>query len=120
LVVEDEESVRAVAASMLRRMGFEVLTAPDGQAGLALYGEHCARSPLVLMDLTMPHLDGRATVRELQRSYPGARVLLMSGYTEATALDGLVGKGVLGFIQKPFQFDELEVVIAQALAVTRP
>jgi signal transduction histidine kinase/ActR/RegA family two-component response regulator len=119
LVVEDEESVRAVAASMLRRMGFEVITAPDGQAGLALYGEHRARSPLVLMDLTMPHLDGRATVRELQRSYPGARVLLMSGYTEATALDGLVGKGVLGFIQKPFQFDELEVVIAQALTVTR-
>jgi signal transduction histidine kinase/ActR/RegA family two-component response regulator len=115
LVVEDEESVRAVASAMLRQMGFEVLAAPDGRAALALYAQHGARNPLVLMDLTMPHLDGRATVRELHREWPAARIILMSGYTEAVALDGLVGKGVLGFVQKPFQFEELAAVVSRAL-----
>jgi DNA-binding NtrC family response regulator len=44
----------------------------------------------------------------------------MSGYSEATALDGLMGKGVLGFVQKPFQFDELEAVVMQALTGETP
>ncbi|MBY0491949.1 MAG: response regulator [Gemmatimonadaceae bacterium] len=118
LVVEDEESVRAVASAMLRQMGFEVRSAPDGRAALTLFQEYHDRDPLVLMDLTMPHLDGRATVRELHRDWPHARIILMSGYSEAAALDGLVGKGVLGFVQKPFQFEELAVVIARALTVS--
>ncbi len=115
LVVEDEESVRAVASAMLRQMGFDVLSAPDGRAALALFQEHAHRDPLVLMDLTMPHLDGRATIRELHRLWPRTRVILMSGYSESAALDGLVGKGVQGFVQKPFQFDELASVVSRVL-----
>lgn len=115
LVVDDEESVRAVSAAMLRQLGFEVITAPDGRDGLARYVEHQTRDPLVLMDLTMPHLDGRATARAIHRRFPAARILLMSGYSESSALDGLLDSGVRGFLQKPFQFEELVAVVAKAL-----
>ncbi len=118
LVVDDEDSVRAVATAMLKRMGFEVIGAPDGRAGLALFREHQARDPIVLMDLTMPHMDGRSAAKAIHRESSRARVILMSGYAEPAAMEGLVGYAIRGFIQKPFQFDELAAIIRPVLRTT--
>ncbi len=60
------------------------------------------------MDLTMPHLDGEETFRELRRIEPNVRVLLMSGYNEQDAIARFVGKGLAGFIQKPFNIEDLK------------
>jgi nitrogen-specific signal transduction histidine kinase/CheY-like chemotaxis protein len=107
LVVDDEESVIAVAAKLLEKLGFEVLTAPDGREAVRVFQTHRSKIIAVLMDLTMPHLDGEQAFHELRRLSPSIPVLLMSGYNEQDAVARFVGKGLAGFIQKPFGLAEL-------------
>jgi len=102
LVVDDEEGVRAVAADLLRSMGFEVITAADGLEALERFQNSATAIRAVLMDLTMPHLDGVESFRELRRLDPGCRVVLTSGYNEQEAIQDFLGKGLAGFVQKPF------------------
>jgi PAS domain S-box-containing protein len=115
LVIDDEEKVQAVAASMLRTMGFGVLLASDGRQGLEVYRQHRGEITTVLMDLTMPNLDGEETYRELRRLAPEVRVLLMSGYNEQDAVARFIGKGLAGFIQKPFSLEDLRSSLRKAL-----
>jgi CheY-like chemotaxis protein len=115
LVVDDEEGVRQVAASLLRSMGFDVVTAADGIEALARYGEQPDRIRAVLMDLTMPHLDGVETFRELRRLHPSCRVILTSGYNEQEAIQDFLGKGLVAFVQKPFLRTDLMGAMRQAL-----
>jgi len=111
LVVDDEESLRALLRHMLQRMGYEVVLAADGREGLAVFKEHADREPIVLLDLTMPHLDGAGTFRELRRIDPNVRVVLMSGYNEHAVTAQFAGKGLEAFIQKPFQYDDLQTTM---------
>jgi PAS domain S-box-containing protein len=115
LVVDDEDTIRAVAARMLESLGFRVLLASDGREALTLYAERRAEIVGVLMDLTMPHLDGEETFRELRRLDPMVRVLLMSGYNEQDAIARFVGKGLAGFIQKPFNMEDLRTSLLSTL-----
>ncbi len=108
LVVDDEETVQAVASRMLESLGFSVIVASNGREALEVYGQRRSEITGVLMDLTMPHLDGEETFRELRRLEPNIRVLLMSGYNEQDAIARFVGKGLAGFIQKPFNVDDLK------------
>jgi CheY-like chemotaxis protein len=107
LVVDDENAVRDVARLLLESLGFRTLLASDGIEALAVYRKHRAQIVCVLTDLTMPTLDGEETFRELRRIDPGVRVLLMSGYNEQDAIARFIGKGVAGFIQKPFTLADL-------------
>jgi two-component system cell cycle sensor histidine kinase/response regulator CckA len=107
LIVDDEEAVRAVVARMCTNMGFEVFTAQDGVHALEIYKEKGQHVDAVLLDLTMPRMDGEETFRELRRLDPDAYVLLMSGFNEQEAVGRFVGKGLAGFIQKPFTPDQL-------------
>jgi len=107
LVVDDEESVRQVASSMLSRLGFSVLTAADGIDGVETFRARANEIDLVILDMTMPRLDGPDTLRELRRIRPDVAVLLCSGYTEQIAAEQLSEAGVAGFLQKPFLLDRL-------------
>jgi two-component system, cell cycle sensor histidine kinase and response regulator CckA len=107
LVVDDEDAVREVAARMLSAMGFQVLTAKDGAHGLEIYQNKRDEISGVLLDLTMPRMDGEETFREIRRVNPNAFVLLMSGFNEQDAMARFVGKGLAGFIQKPFTPEQL-------------
>ncbi|MAY57326.1 MAG: hypothetical protein CMQ46_03170 [Gammaproteobacteria bacterium] len=115
LVIDDEESIRALARHMLMRMGFEVATASDGREGVEVYREMAASNPLVLLDLTMPHLDGAAAFAQLRRINPKVRVIVMSGYGEQTIDTQFAGKGLAGFLQKPFRLAELRDVVKAAV-----
>ena len=115
LVVDDEEGVRIVASDLLRSMGFEVITASDGLEALEIYRLAADSIRGVLMDLTMPHLDGVETFRELRRLDPACRVVLTSGYNEQEAIQDFLGKGLAGFVQKPFLRVDLQRAIRQAL-----
>ena len=97
----------------------KVLLASDGREALALYAARRAEIVGVLMDLTMPHLDGEETFRELRRLDPAVRVLLMSGYNEQDASARFVGKGLAGFIQKPYQLSTLVAVLKEVLEKSR-
>jgi PAS domain S-box-containing protein len=116
LVIDDEESVRTVAARMLESFGFTVFTAPDGREGVRLFREHSATLRFVLLDLTMPHMDGIETFRELQRVNPEVPVILISGFTEKDTVDRFAGKRLAGFVQKPFERTTLQTLLEKVLA----
>jgi PAS domain S-box-containing protein len=107
LVVDDEESVRSVVARMLRSCGCETRHASNGREALEIFRAEPERFIAVLLDLTMPELDGTATFRELRRISPQVRVLLMSGFNEQDAISRFAGKGLAGFLQKPFKPEAL-------------
>jgi PAS domain S-box-containing protein len=115
LVVDDEETVRSTAALMLNKLGFEVALAADGREAVEIFRATPARFTLVLMDLTMPHLDGKAAYAELRRLRADVCVVLMSGFNEEDALTQFTGKGLAGFLQKPFHVETLSTAVRHAL-----
>jgi PAS domain S-box-containing protein len=117
LVVDDEEAILAMAQHMLRAMGFEVQTASNGRMALELLRESSEPIDLILLDRTMPHMDGDETFREIMKLRPDARVILSSGYSEQAAATTTAGR-LSGFLQKPYRYDELQSAIRKALAVT--
>lgn len=116
LVVDDEESVRTVAQIILEDSGYSVLTAPDGQEGVELFRAHADDVRLVLLDLTMPHMDGRQAMERIRQIRPNVRVLLSSGYDEQEASEELSSNRTTAFIQKPYRADQLLRKIGQMLA----
>ncbi len=120
LVVDDEEAVRTVARRALVRMGLEVLTAEDGRAGLAIYEARRDEIALVLLDMMMPGMGGKETLTELRRVDPGVRVVLTSGYNEQDAISQFAGRGLVGFLQKPWQPKELRELVVRALREDEP
>ena len=116
LVVDDEEIIRIVASRMLELAGFSVLTASDGQEAIRLYQQHPQEIVCVLLDLTMPKMNGKETFRELRRIHNDVRVILSSGYCEADATAGFAGMELRGFLQKPYQHDTMIARFRVALA----
>jgi len=116
LLVDDEETVRAVGKQMLERLGFTVLTAADGREALEIFRQQPAKIDCVVLDLTMPHMDGEEAFRELRRIRSDVRVLLSSGYNEQDVTQRFVGKGLAGFIQKPYTLAPLQEAIFKVLA----
>lgn len=106
LVVDDEEMVREVAQMMLESFGYRVVVAADGLEGLRMLQAHDGIDA-VLLDLTMPRLSGEETFRQMHRQRPQLPIILVSGYNEQEVTDPFIGKGIAGFIQKPFQLAEL-------------
>jgi PAS domain S-box-containing protein len=119
LIVDDEETVRNVARQLLERVGFTVETAEDGEAALAALEPDVDRFRLILLDMTMPRLDGIRTLQEMRRRGARSQVLLMSGFSEQQARERLGGCNVSGFLQKPFDFPILQQRIEAALRGSR-
>ncbi len=113
LVVDDEETIREVASMMLEDMGFSVLTAEDGVDALAVYRQHQQEIVGVLMDMTMPKMDGKECFRELRRINADVKVILSSGYNELDATSRFVGQGLAGFIQKPYSPEALMAIVRE-------
>jgi len=101
LLVEDDEQVRIVAGDALRRAGYRVLVTGGPDEGLRVAREHPAPIDLLLTDVVMPGMNGRAVADQVLAQRPGIRVLFMSGYTDDVILHhGVFDRGV-AFIQKP-------------------
>lgn len=103
LLVDDEETVRAVGKKMLINFGFEVLTATDGRNGVEIFSQHKDKIICVILDLTMPHMNGEEAFREIRRLKKDVKVIISSGYNEQEVSQRFVGKGIAGFIQKPYR-----------------
>ncbi len=115
LLVDDEETVRSVGKRMIEHLGCKVVTCEDGAEAIELFRRDPDRFDAVLLDLTMPHMDGDACYRELRRIRPDVRVILSSGYNEAELVARFAGKGLAGFMQKPYRIDTLAEKIGEAL-----
>ncbi len=114
LVVDDEAAVRDICRIMLESMGFSVLMAADGEEAIRVFRERSGEIVCVILDMSMPWLDGRRTLEELRRIRPEARVLLSSGHGEQEAMELLEAKKV-GFIQKPYMSGDLRRALGQLL-----
>jgi CheY-like chemotaxis protein len=106
-VVDDEEMIRTVARNILEDFGHEVLEACDGQEAVDLFNEGGSTIDAVLLDMTMPNLDGAETLRMLRHVEPRVRVLLSSGYSEQEALRLMSSYDGVGFLKKPYLPKEL-------------
>jgi two-component system cell cycle sensor histidine kinase/response regulator CckA len=115
LLIDDEESVRTVGRKMLERLGFEVLLAENGEEGLRLYSANRGSIRCVLLDLTMPRMDGEECYRELRNLDPAVCVIISSGYNEHEVTQKFIGKGLAGFIQKPYQLAALQAAFQKTL-----
>jgi PAS domain S-box-containing protein len=116
LLVEDEPTVLELGRTALEHFGYRVLTASDGLEGVAVYQRHREEIALVILDVVMPKLGGRETLRELKRIMPDVRVLLATGYgSSGASVGGLLQEGVCGLVRKPFQIRELAQAVRTAL-----
>jgi CheY-like chemotaxis protein len=114
LVVDDEPSMRRACERLLRKMGYEVLTAADGVEALALFEPRQAEVAFVLLDLIMPRMDGRQAMAAIRAIRPDTPVVLASGYDEAHAMGDAPADRPPVFLKKPFSWEELEAAIARA------
>jgi len=115
LIVDDEEMIRNVAVAMLKRLGFETLSAADGEEALRIMQTQGDRIGLVLLDQNMPRMDGVAVFRELKKIRPGIKVLLASGFSEVEVAERYSGMGLNGFVKKPYNIKQLSDGLQRAL-----
>jgi len=115
LVVDDEPILRRVAADDLRRMGFDPLEAGDGLEALQVFAANRDQTVLILMDLTMPRMDGEEAYRRLRRSGAIVPIILTSGFAQEEILRRFHGRGLAGFLPKPYRFQALAVAVQRAL-----
>ena len=111
LLVDDEEPILAVGRLMLERLGFSVITAWDGREAVEIYRTRGKEIAFVVLDLTMPRMNGEEAFRELRRIDPGVQVFISSGYSQWEISARFSGKSLAGFIQKPYQMAVLRDVL---------
>jgi PAS domain S-box-containing protein len=116
LVIDDDDIVRRAAKAALERYGYRVLVAEDGATGLDMFRELTGRIRLVILDMTMPGIDGADVLRQLQTIQGDVRVVLTSGFNEIEAIRRFTGKGLAGFIQKPYTASQLAERVKQSLS----
>ncbi|MBU5614196.1 response regulator [Geomonas azotofigens] len=109
LLVDDEEAIRSLGREMLESLGYSVLTAEDGFAAVELFRQRKDEVDCVILDLTMPHLDGEQALQLLRSLDPQVQVILSSGFSEQEITERFTGRGLAGFIQKPYRLVDLSL-----------
>ena len=114
--------MRDLAERALQLAGFQVLTASDGRDALEVFRDRAADVRVVVLDLTMPHLNGEEVLREMHRLRPGVRVVLSSGFSEQEVSRRFTDGDLAAFLQKPYRPLELveKVRLAALSAPVQP
>jgi nitrogen-specific signal transduction histidine kinase/ActR/RegA family two-component response regulator len=115
LVVEDEGPLRDAVAKMLRKKGFEILEAEDGNAAIKLL-QSGTKIDILLLDMTIPGVSSREVADEAARLHPDSRIVLTSAYSEETVVASFTGPLVSGFIRKPFRLEHLVQTLGKVLS----
>lgn len=107
LVIDDEETVRFIAESLLRECGYDVILAGSGREGIEKFRESKDSIKAVLLDMAMPGMSGKEVYPELKKLRPDVKVLLASGFRQDGRVQETISLGIEGFIQKPYSLAEL-------------
>ena len=107
LVVDDEEYILNADKAMLNELGYEVLLANGGKEALRVFDENKDRIDLLILDLIMPDMGGEVVYDRIKSSRPDVRVILSSGYSIEGQAESILKKGCDGFIQKPYNLNQL-------------
>ncbi len=115
LLVDDDETVLSVGKEMMETLGFAVLTAAGGQEALDLLMEKRGQIVCVVLDLTMPHMDGKVTCSRLREIDPAIPVIISSGYSRKDVEKQFGESGISGFLSKPYRLSDLLDMLCIAL-----
>ena len=115
LLVDDDPVLLETAEAMLEELGYRVYTAQDGLAALDCWKAHPGEVALVLLDLTMPRMDGHQTFLALRSLSPDLPVIISSGYDATQSLQSLQGPGMPSFLHKPYSIKELRQAVEASL-----
>ena len=115
LLVDDEDMILDVGRLMLEKLGYTVLVAQSGQMALDILKEKHSEIDLVILDMIMPSMGGGETFDNLRQAYPQLKVLLSSGYSIDGQAIQILRRGCNGFIQKPFNINNLSQKIREIL-----
>lgn len=107
LVVDDDEGARELVQSILDRAGFRAVAVASGAQAVEVFSKRGHEISGVVLDCTMPEMSGEATFDAIREIRPDARVIMISGYSQARAAEGLLARGLAGFVQKPFSPTDL-------------
>jgi len=116
LLVEDEDTLRDAVADILRGNGYEVVESANGEEALALWEREERPIDLLITDMVMPRLGGRALADQLLHRQPTLKVLFVSGYPAADADRSEASRGDSAFMAKPFDIDEFLAKVSELLA----
>jgi CheY-like chemotaxis protein len=116
LVVDDDPDLRGVLVNSLQALGYSVMEAADGAAGLAALDQQ--RPDVMVVDFAMPGMNGADVAKAASERHPGMPIVLTSGYADSDAIDRAVGKGAK-ILRKPFRIDELLAAVGEALNSAR-
>jgi PAS domain S-box-containing protein len=117
LVIDDEQIVRQTTRAALRKAGYEVILAESGEEGLALFTARSHSIGLVILDMSMPGMNGKETMEKLRRIHRTIPVLIFSGYSEQQVHQHFEGLNISGFLQKPFSSHQIASAVHELLSV---
>lgn len=115
LIVDDEKAVLKICVSMVKHCGLTTISASDGAEAVETFRTHRHEIDLVLMDLTMPNMDGVAAMLELRKIQPDVRIILSSGFNEQELDERIRDQNPSGFIRKPYSLKNLEAELRRVL-----
>lgn len=113
LIVDDEKAILTLLAELLETLGFRTIMASDGVEALGLFRANPEAITGVLLDLTMPNMDGRETLQEFRKVRSDLKIILTSGFSETEARGLFSNQRPDAFLQKPYQFSDLHAVLAR-------
>jgi len=119
LIVDDEPTVMHAAVGLLSKMGFDIMTAVDGRGAVSIFERHCHQVVCVILELTMPEMDGVEACQHLRKIHARTPIVISSGYEESELDDCFAGSGLFAFIQKPSHRSSLEATMRKVLEQDR-
>ncbi len=118
LIVDDEPMALILGQKILSQAGYTVVVAQSGFDALDLFRANPRKFDLVLLDLTMPFMDGEETFKRLRSVDPQVAVLLNTGFIEKNRLDRMIASGLSGYLSRPYRpndvIEQIEIVLQQA------
>lgn len=118
LLIEDDAAVMAVNKAMLSHIGYGAVCASSGEKAISLIRDPSLVFDLVMLDLNLRDMDGRALIPKIHNHRPQVRIVICSGSALDAATQPLMGDGVHGFIQKPFSLNSLAELLDQVMTAT--
>jgi len=115
LLVDDEEMLRSVGRDLLEDLGYTVFLAKNGEQALEVYADHRQEIALVILDMIMPKMGGKEAFLRLRKQSPELKVLFCSGFSREGTGDELAGLGADGFIQKPYNRNDLSRKVSDVM-----
>jgi CheY-like chemotaxis protein len=116
LVIDDEQGIRNLLDTLLSRKGYDVVLADGGRKGLELFRRE--RPDVVVLDLKMPEMDGRAVLQQIRSLNPGQPVIILTGAGLPEAEEQLRAFGVSEYVEKEFSLHRLGDALKRALAAS--